>query len=124
MLKNKYVQSALLFLGIVGGYIVAANVFPQLLVITREGVSETSQTVQESDVVAGDTKPTAVMDRNMEVVATSSEKNIDLTGTHIMPNGDVMTGAGVIIPDAVIQDNGEIKLNDGTVITPVMDLRR
>lgn len=49
------------------------------------------------------------------------QENTD--GTHIMQNGDVMTGAGVVLPDAVILADGNIQLGDGTIIEPAFDLR-
>ena len=40
-----------------------------------------------------------------------------------MPNGDVMTGAGIVITDAVIEDNGLIRFPNGETLEPAIDMR-
>lgn len=50
--------------------------------------------------------------------------SIDLTDTHIMADGTVMTGAGAALSDASILQDGTIQLGDGTIITPAFDLRK
>ncbi len=51
------------------------------------------------------------------------EHEEDYAGTHIMQNGDVMTGSGQIIDGAIILTNGDVALPDGTLLKSVMDMR-
>lgn len=46
-----------------------------------------------------------------------------MDGIHIMPNGDVMLGTGEVVETATINANGMIVWEDGTIITPVLDMR-
>lgn len=47
----------------------------------------------------------------------------DLSGLHIMADGSVMLGNGEVLPEAIILENGDIELQDGRVVTPLMDMR-
>lgn len=58
--------------------------------------------------------------------ATSPETRadaVDYTGTHIMPDGTVMTGSGIVIDGAEVRSDGMVALPDGSVLTPVADFR-
>lgn len=48
----------------------------------------------------------------------------EFKGTHIMQNGDVMTGSGKVLEEASIQPDGSILLPNGEVIVPVADYRK
>lgn len=101
---NKYIQALLVFLAIIGAFTV------------YQSMHYYTDTVAE--VVLEE--PTEDM-ANMGPMEYSSD--LDLTGLHIMTNGDVMTGAGIVITDAVIEEDGMITFSDGSSVEPTMDMR-
>lgn len=114
---NKYVQSVLVFVVIVGGYIAYKSVMYSLsggsVVPLPSQNSTENQTV---DAING-MEPTGAAD--------SEVQNEDrYKGIHIMSDGTVMLGNGEVLEDATVTSEGMIELSDGTEIKPVMDLRR
>lgn len=107
--KNKYIQAALVFLSILG----LAYIYQH---VTYD--PEAGQTVDPVPEVVD------TMENMADMPATESgDASVDYAGTHIMPDGSVMTGAGAVIEGAVILDNGDIEMPNGTTITPVGDFR-
>ena len=47
----------------------------------------------------------------------------EVSGIHIMHNGQIMWGNGSIVAGATITTTGDIQLADGDIITPAFDLR-
>ena len=47
----------------------------------------------------------------------------DLTGLHIMPNGDVMLGNGDVLDNAKALSDGTVELPTGEIVRPMMDMR-
>ncbi len=115
---NKYIQAALVFLAIVGAY----AVYQTLTYYVTDPVDETTMPMATEDMNAmmSDTTDTEV---STDTGAVLYAPGLDLTGIHIMNNGEVMTGAGVVISDAVIQENGMIVFPDGSTVEPLMDMR-
>ena len=82
--------------------------------------------LQEDTVPVAETEE--IMDHNQHQMqpedgAMKYSPNLDLKGTHIMNNGEVMTGSGVVISDAVIREDGMIEFPDGSELKPAMDMR-
>ena len=50
-------------------------------------------------------------------------QELDLKGIHIMPDGVVMLGSGESLPDASVTESGDIRLSDGRIVTPALDMR-
>ncbi|MCE9541574.1 hypothetical protein K8R03_03380 [Candidatus Kaiserbacteria bacterium] len=48
---------------------------------------------------------------------------IDTSGIHIMADGSVMLANGTTVPDATVTASGMIRMPDGTVVKPAMDMR-
>ena len=107
-LKNTYVQGVLLFVLIVGGYALYVNV------THTENVSNTTEQISADMEEANVSQDDEAADKN----------TIDLTGTHIMPDGSVMTGSGLTLPDATVLPDGTIELSNGDTLTPVADFRK
>lgn len=60
-----------------------------------------------------------------EVATETSHLGMEgMDGIHVMPNGRVMTGAGVWLDDATVRDDGIIVLGSGEIIEPILDMRR
>lgn len=92
------------------------------------GVGETMTMDEMMDAMHGE--ETEEMDDMMDMMGEEMEEEMEEMmiqpnpdGTHIMPNGDVMRGDGKVLSDAIILDDGNIQLSDGTVIVPAFDLR-
>lgn len=59
-----------------------------------------------------------------EVSAETSNSSMQgIDKIHIMPDGSVMLGTGVTLPDAYITPDGRIILGSGEEVTPVLDMR-
>jgi len=114
LLQNKYLQALLVFFAVMGIYAVI-----QSGLYYFSGSIAPSVT-QESEIES--------MDMEMEPMdaadSVESTGEIDYTGTHIMPDGSVMTGSGLVIDEATILEDGTIELPDGAVLTPVADFRK
>ena len=67
--------------------------------------------------------PTDDIEETPSASMTPEPAAIDYTGTHIMPDGSVMTGRGLILNDATVTADGMIRLSDGTILVPVADMR-
>jgi len=74
-------------------------------------------------------KPTAAMSitTSMESAGVSEETSRlgmeGIEGIHIMQNGSVMLGNGVLLSDVTIAADGMITLGSGETVKPVMDMR-
>jgi hypothetical protein len=121
--SNKYIQSILVFVVIVGGYIAYKNV-------EQYYTLQNTQLPQEEITSLPDVAPPMDTEMNMgdnsvdTEVSDGSTTTIDYSGTHIMPNGDVMMKNGEVLPDAEILPDDTIQLGNGEIITPMMDLRK
>jgi FtsP/CotA-like multicopper oxidase with cupredoxin domain len=59
-----------------------------------------------------------------DVSAESSHLGMEgMDGIHIMPNGRVMTGAGLWLSDADVTTDGMIILGSGEQVSPILDMR-
>ncbi|GEM_PF-2815718 len=128
--KNKYAQAVLVFfvvLGIVYFYqsLTRPAYNPEAMheqmgeMMEKEGATEEMMEVHDQ---MGDMMD-SVNSGAAEGGAMGESMMMDYTGTHIMPNGDVMLRSGEVIPDAIINDDGSVTMPDGTVLESVMDMR-
>jgi plastocyanin len=84
----------------------------------------TESQLDEVDTMIGtDVQSTTTTAETPTSPTQASDPKQNYEGVHIMPDGTVMAGDGNPIPKAIVLANGTIRLNDGTVITPVLDMR-
>jgi plastocyanin len=100
-MRNTYIQVTLVFVLIVGGYLVYQNISSNNN-YSQEGISDVMDIQQAEDT------------KTVETFA----------GAHIMADGTVMTGDMKPIPGAMVLSDGTFELNDGTILTPAFDLRK
>lgn len=115
LLQNKYIQSVLVFLAVIGLH----SLYVQLTFQESAVEDETGEVMaMPMDMMVSESVSVE------ETVVENNDKEIDYTGTHIMPNGDIMTGSGLILPEAIITEDGLIQLSNGDVLTPAVDMRQ
>ena len=123
-MKNPVYPAIVVLVILAGLYLWFQSERPNQEEITS-GANEQSED-SESEVSVGTNEINSINDVT-EILPSDSPDvepvGIDYTGTHIMPDGSVMTGRGLIIPDAVITTDGMIRLKDGTELVPTADMR-
>lgn len=62
--------------------------------------------------------------KNKSAQPASLEQMPQTSGLHIMKDGTVMDGTGQAVQNATIQSDGNIRLEDGRVFIPMMDMRK
>ena len=101
-MKNLLIATAVIIVIAVAGYLASKK-------------SEAPATTGENEAAA--------MQMSGETMA-GSNKDMDLSGIHIMGDGSVMLGDGTTLTDASVNADGMIVLGDGTEVEPMMDMRQ